>query len=195
VRELKVLIVEDDEMTRKALRAMLEHENFPVSEACDGEAALKLIAEDYYDVVITDMNMPGSLNGMGVLEKCLEIRPHTAVIVVTGFATVEDAVAAMKKGASDYLVKPIRRSELALRLDNIAANRQLIKEALDLREAISATEENAENTIKQQEWLIAEQEQIIVSLSMTLADSALAPEERIAQALRLLAPKAPVPTY
>ena len=188
MRELRILIVEDDDMTRKALRAMLEHEEFPVSEACDGEAALKLIAENFFDVVITDMNMPGTLNGMGVLEKCLEIRPRTAVIVVTGFATVEDAVEAMKKGATDYLVKPIRRVELKLRLDNIAVNRQIVKEALDLREAISTTEENAENTIKQQEWLIADQQNAIANLRKTLTDEALTAEERIARALRLLAP-------
>ena len=191
MRELRILIVEDDDLTRKTLRAMLEHEEFPVTEAADGVAALKLIAEDFFDVVITDVNMPGELNGMEVLQKCLEVRPHTAVIVVTGFATVEDAVEAMKKGATDYLVKPVRRAELVLRLDNIAANRQILKEALDLREAICTTEENAENTIKQQEWLIAEQQQLISRLSALLADLALAPEERLDQALNLLSSKKP----
>lgn len=191
MRELRILIVEDDDLTRKTLRAMLEHEEFPVTEAADGAAALKLIAEDFFDVVITDVNMPGELNGMEVLQKCIEVRPHTAVIVVTGFATVEDAVEAMKKGATDYLVKPVRRAELVLRLDNIAANRQILKEALDLREAICTTEENAENTIKQQEWLIAEQQQLISRLGGLLADQALTPEDRLDQALNLLSSKKP----
>jgi DNA-binding NtrC family response regulator len=186
VRELSILIVEDDPLTRKALRVMLEHEDYPVDEAIDGVMAVEMIADGYYDVVITDMNMPGTINGLGVLERCLELRPHTAVIVATGFATVEDSVEAMKKGAVDYLVKPVKRAELALRLDNIAASKRLVKEALDLREAITVTEENAERTIREQEFLIADLRLRFEQLRKVIADKALAPGERIIRALELL---------
>ncbi|MCD6272185.1 MAG: response regulator [Deltaproteobacteria bacterium] len=156
MNSLKILVVDDDPATRLLLKKWLEKEDFDVEIAVNGTEAVGLISGHYYDVVLTDLMMPGGLDGIGVLEKTKETHDgRTEVILITAFASVENAVAAMRKGAADYLQKPINHDELMLRLEKISSMKALIKNASDLREAMDVTEQNAAATIQNLEMEIS----------------------------------------
>ena len=156
MNSLKILVVDDDLSTRLLLKKWLEKEDFDVETAVNGTEAVGLISENYYDVVLTDLMMPGGVDGLGVLEKTRERHDgRTEVILVTAFASVENAVEAMRKGAADYLQKPINHDELMLRLEKISSMKTLIKNADDLREAMDVTEQNAAATIQNLEMEIS----------------------------------------
>ena len=153
---LKILVVDDDPATRLLLKKWLKKEEYDVETAASGTEAVNIIAEHYYDVVLTDLMMPGGLDGLGVLEAVKESHGgRIEVILITAFASVENAVAAMRKGAADYLQKPINHDELMLRLEKISSMKALIKNAGDLREAMDVTEQNATATIQNLEMEIA----------------------------------------
>ncbi len=186
MHKLKILIVEDDRLTRHLFQSKLERCDYEVVAVEDGDKALKLFENSFYDVVITDVVMPGNTDGMGVLEHSKKMHPDTDVIVMTGLASVQNAVVAMKKGAVDYLVKPVDIEELVIKLERIAMMKSLAKDALDLRSAMEQTEENAKITVRYQEMAIIEQRRKIQNLKDILTDSQVRPEERIAQALELV---------
>src|SRR5262245_18917483 len=102
-----ILVVEDSESFRQIIVEILTHEGFGVDQAGTSEEALHKLSQTVYDVLITDLALPGK-TGMEILEEALDRFPELIGIVMTGFATVETAVEAMKKGAYDYLVKPFK---------------------------------------------------------------------------------------
>jgi len=156
MNSLKILVVDDDPSTRLLLKKWLEKEDFDVETAVNGMEAVGLISGHYYDVVLTDLMMPGGVDGLGVLDAARETHGgRTEVILITAFASVENAVVAMRKGAADYLQKPINHDELMLRLEKISSMKALIKNAGDLREAMDVTEQNAAATIQNLEMEIS----------------------------------------
>lgn len=110
-----VLVVDDEAGMRDMLRWTLEESAFHIVLARDGEEAAALLAAGGVDLVVTDITMP-RLGGFGVLEAAAGTSPRTPVIVMTGFGTVEMAVHAMKRGASDFLLKPFDAGRLAARI-------------------------------------------------------------------------------
>jgi DNA-binding NtrC family response regulator len=104
-RRLDVLIVDDDPAIRRMMRGVLEDEGHAVVEAEDGERALEALAGQRVDVVLLDLNMPG-LPGLEALTRIRETAPDTAVLVVTGESTIENALKAGQRGAFDFIVKP-----------------------------------------------------------------------------------------
>ncbi len=112
---IKIFIAEDEEITLKHLMYALKNEGYIVSGAKDGLEAWRKIEKEHFDIVITDIKMPG-LDGMSLLEKIKEKGMETDVIVVTGFGSIDSAVEAMKKGAYDYITKPFNLDELLLRV-------------------------------------------------------------------------------
>jgi DNA-binding NtrC family response regulator len=102
---VSVLIIDDDESIRLGCVASLEQEGFLVRAADNGKTGLDLVREEAFDVAIVDLKMPG-IGGMTVLERLRQDAPDTQVIIITGYATIESAVAAIRKGAYDYLSKP-----------------------------------------------------------------------------------------
>ncbi len=106
----KILIVEDDERMLRGLSKMLSKDGYLIETTNDGREAIKK-AREGYDLVITDLKMLG-VDGMEVLEKVKGISPRTSVIMITGYATVENAIGAMKRGARDYICKPFDPQEL-----------------------------------------------------------------------------------
>src|SRR5208283_1724051 len=109
----KILVVDDEQSLRDFLAILLKKEGHDVVTAVNGTDALKAIQAEIFDLVISDMKMPG-VDGIGVLKTIKEISPETVVIMVTAFATAETAVEAMKLGASDYIIKPFKVDELKL---------------------------------------------------------------------------------
>lgn len=110
-----VLIVDDEEGMRDMLRWSLAESAFDIITARDGEEAAALLAAGGVDLVVTDITMP-RLGGFGLLEAAAGTVPRTPVIVMTGFGTVEMAVHAMRRGASDFLLKPFDARHLAARI-------------------------------------------------------------------------------
>ncbi len=109
--EKAVLIVEDDEAVRRSLSLYLKHKGHQVETAEDGVVGLNNIRAKDYSVVVTDVMMP-NMNGMELLEQIKQVRPYTQVIMVTGYADLQVAIEAMKKGASDFITKPFRYDQV-----------------------------------------------------------------------------------
>jgi len=183
MQTLKILIVDDDPVTRNLLTKKLNKAEYQVAAAEDGVEAVRLIAGQHFDVVLTDLMMPGGVDGIGVLETAKENNIKTDVILITAHGTIDNAILAMKKGATDYLQKPINFDELFLRLEKIQTLKHLMKNASDLREAMEVTEQASGETIQNLELTVAELETNLADLKSTLSRLDISAEERIKLAL------------
>ncbi|MCH9673495.1 MAG: sigma-54 dependent transcriptional regulator, partial [Gammaproteobacteria bacterium] len=118
-----VLVVEDDPELRAAVCETLDHAGFAVAEACDGEAALALVAQRDFGLMITDVQMP-NLDGLELLHQSRALKPDLPVLVMTAFGSIQQAVDAMREGAADYLVKPFEAEVLATKASRYAIHKQ-----------------------------------------------------------------------
>ena len=183
---LRILVVDDDPVTRKLLSKRLISDDCTVDTAENGVVALEKITKRYYDVVLTDVMMPGGVDGIHVLEAAKRTNLKTEVIVITAHASVDNAIEAMKKGAIDYLQKPINFDELFLRMDKIRNLKILVKNASDLREAMDITEKTSAETIQDLEMMVGKLQHCISSVRATLDQTDMDPEMRIQAALEML---------
>jgi len=120
-RKFRILVVDDELIVRDSLKEWLADENFAVATAESGPAALEMLKAEDFHLMLTDIKMPG-MDGVEVLKKAREIRPDLTVIMMTAYATVETAVAAMKIGALDYLVKPFDPEKLIPKIVTVYAD-------------------------------------------------------------------------
>src|SRR5436305_2119532 len=127
-----ILLVEDEAALRQAIAEQLTDHGFRVAQADSGEAALSRLADFAFDIIITDLRLPG-INGSEVLESAVARYPDIVAIVVTGFGTVKDAVEAIKRGAWDFVSKPFQIDELLHVLDAAIEQRRLKSENACLR--------------------------------------------------------------
>jgi two-component system, NtrC family, response regulator PilR len=127
-----VLLVEDEGPLRQAVAEQLTDRGFSVEQAESGEAALDRLAEFAFDVIVTDLRLPG-IDGSAVVEAAVGRYPDIIAIVVTGYGTVKDAVEAIKRGASDFVNKPFQIDELLHALDSALEQRRLKSENAYLR--------------------------------------------------------------
>jgi DNA-binding NtrC family response regulator len=132
---MKVLIADDERSLTELLVEDLKERGHEVEAVARGDQALQRIGASDFDVLITDMNMPG-MNGDKLLGEVRRLRPSTAVVVITGYGTVQSAVAAMKAGAADYVLKPFVNEQLALILERLQHLRTLEAENKELRERV-----------------------------------------------------------
>lgn len=168
MKQLKILAVDDDPFTLKMLDKKLTKEGYDIETASDGVEAGKLISQKFYDIIITDLIMPGGVDGIDVLEAAKTKNKETEVILLTAHASVENVVEAMKKGAADYLQKPINFYELTLRMEKIRNYKKLLKNAQDLREAMDVTEQNAAQTIQHLEMSVVELQSILSEIRQVI---------------------------
>ncbi len=131
-REKHLLFVEDEVALRTVLAERLSEHGYRVDQAASGEEALARLAEFAYDILVTDLRLPG-LDGLGLVEAALEQYPDLVAIVVTGYGTVRDAVDAIKRGATDFITKPFQFEELLHVLDSALEQRRLRAENTYLR--------------------------------------------------------------
>ncbi|MBD1399847.1 sigma-54-dependent transcriptional regulator [Pelovirga terrestris] len=117
----RVLFVDDDASTRKAMTRGLRQDGFEVTTAASAEEALTLTLGAPLDVLVTDVLM-GGMSGIGLLRKVRQIRPGLPVVVITGYGSVNVAVEAMREGAADYFAKPVSFDHLARTLDRVIGN-------------------------------------------------------------------------
>src|SRR5438105_13839322 len=127
-----LLIVEDEAPLRRAVAEQLTDRGYRVEQADSGEAALAKLADFAFDIILTDLRLPG-IDGSAVVEAAVERYPHIIAIVVTGFGTVKDAVEAIKRGAWDFVSKPFQIDELLHVLDSALEQRRLKSENAYLR--------------------------------------------------------------
>jgi DNA-binding NtrC family response regulator len=132
-----ILVVDDKDSMRTMLTQTLTEEGYRVDSAEDGKKALDLVANKSYDLVLTDLRMP-QMDGLSVLSGVKALDSETAVIVMTAYGTIEDAVAAMKQGAFDFITKPLDTEHLCVLVNRALENRRLIAENTLLREEMMA---------------------------------------------------------
>lgn len=111
----KVLVIDDEPVVCNSCRRVLEQEGYDVCVATDPREGIKRVSEEHFDVAIVDLRMPG-ISGMDVLRVVRTNRPHTQVIIITGYSSVPTAVEARQLGAADYLPKPFTPQELSDRM-------------------------------------------------------------------------------
>lgn len=132
-----VLLVEDKAELRAMLRKALERAGYTVEEAPDGNVATEKLRKRRYLLVLTDLKLPGN-SGIDVLREARRVDPTLAVILMTAYGSVEEAVTAMKEGAFDFIQKPVDLDHLKLLLERAAKQQELLRENLLLREEYAA---------------------------------------------------------
>jgi len=135
-----ILVVDDEPAMRDACRQTLARDGYTVQEAPDGKSALKELASRRFDAVLLDLKMPG-MNGLELLKRVRKEHPGTVPLVITGFATVESAVEAMRAGAADFVPKPFTPEHLRLILRRALDGRALQRENVRLKRALRACED------------------------------------------------------
>jgi len=123
----RILFIEDEEQLRKNIQALLIQEGYDVETAENGQAGIELLKKRSFEIVLTDLLMPG-VDGLGVMEFIKESLPETLVIVITGYASLETSVQAMRKGAYDYVSKPLDFDFLKLSIERALEKTRLKRE-------------------------------------------------------------------
>jgi DNA-binding NtrC family response regulator len=131
-RTARILVVDDEPLIRETLEEYLTQEGYEVSTCASGERALEMAADQLYEIVLCDVQLPG-LDGIETLERLLQVTPQSFVMLVTAYATVENAIEAFQRGAHDYLMKPIVLDEVSAKLRRILDYRNVLQENLWLR--------------------------------------------------------------
>jgi DNA-binding response OmpR family regulator len=125
--QIKILIVDDDTIIADILKDLLSDEEKSVDVCYDGEPAIERIQRTLYDLIIVDLVMP-KIGGLEVLKYAKKANPDVIVIIVTGYASLETAIAAIKEGAYDYIRKPCKLDEIKIAVENAVDTIRLYKE-------------------------------------------------------------------
>jgi two-component system response regulator AtoC len=131
----RILVVDDEEIVRESLGGWLEKDGYTVACCADGPSAIEKLKAERWSIMVVDLKMPG-MDGLQVLEEAKRLHPDLAVVMMTAYATVDTAVAAMKGGAYDYLVKPFDPEELSIMMQKIVSQQTLVRENAVLRQAL-----------------------------------------------------------
>jgi len=132
----KILVIDDERPIRSTLKEILEFEKFTVETAEDGKVGLDLILKNKYDLILCDIKMP-KMDGMEVLDKVVENNIETPVVMISGHGNVETAVEAIKKGAYDFIQKPLDLNRTLVTLRNALDNKEVIQEVKKLKRKVS----------------------------------------------------------
>ncbi len=136
MKKPRILLIDDDKNTANGLRKILLQDGYDTSCVYTGNEALKLIDTEHFDIVITDMKLP-DISGFSIIEKVKKKDADIPVIMITAFSSLQTAIDAMKKGADDYLTKPVNIDELELILKKIWEKQLLILQNRELRQKLN----------------------------------------------------------
>lgn len=134
----KVLIIDDERSIRKTLREILEYEKYQVEEAADGAEGLAMVQKCKFDMILCDIKMP-KMDGIELLDKVMQLSADTPVVMISGHGTIETAVEAVKKGAFDFIAKPLDLNRLLVTLRNAMDKSSLVTETKVLKKKVSKT--------------------------------------------------------
>lgn len=152
MEKFKILITDDDMDLRELLTEAVTGWGYTTSVAKNGEEALRKMRMEHYDIVISDLRMPG-LGGLDLLRMIKELDKEILVIIITGYATIETAVKAIEAGAYDYIAKPFRLDELMIVIKNACERLSLTKQNKALLEELRSA--YAEIALLKQETCMA----------------------------------------
>ena len=147
----KILIVDDEAAIRSALKEVLEYEGFSISEAPDGETALKMVLKESFDLIFCDIKMP-KLDGLDFLSELKKEEINVPVVMITGHGTIDTAVEAIKRGAYDFIQKPLDLNRVLVSARNANKHDALIKETKTLKKKL--TKVNGSNIIGQSKSIL-----------------------------------------
>lgn len=134
----KLLIIDDEKSIRKTLREILEYEKYQVDEAADGAEGLTMIQKEKYDIILCDIKMP-KMDGIELLEKVMQLAADTPMVMISGHGNIETAVEAVKKGAFDFIAKPLDLNRLLVTIRNAMDKSTLVTETKVLKKKVSKT--------------------------------------------------------
>lgn len=132
----KILVIDDQQSIRKTLREILEYENFEIDEAEDGQKGLDMAGKNGYDVILCDIKMP-KMDGVEFLDKIMAEGSDIPVIMISGHGNIDTAVDAIKKGAYDYIAKPIDLNRLLVTVRNALEKKSLVVETKQLKKKVN----------------------------------------------------------
>ena len=135
----RILVADDDESLRRVMEFSLKQEGYDVKTVADGAQALEQLKSERFDLLLSDMKMPG-LSGLELLMRALELDREIKVILITAYATVQQAVEAVKLGAFDYLTKPFEKEELSVTIQKALQFKHLERENLELRSRLDGAD-------------------------------------------------------
>jgi len=135
----RILVIDDERSIRSTLKEILEYEGYQMDEAPDGMTALELAGKEKYDVILCDIKMP-QMDGIEVLDRLL-VMNDTPVVMISGHGNIETAVDAIKRGAYDYIAKPLDLNRLLITIRNAMEKGSLLKETRVLKRKVSKTYE------------------------------------------------------
>ncbi len=191
----RILIVDDESNARAALAEILRDEGYVTETAADGFKGLGKLEEFNPDVILTDLKMPG-LDGIAFMEKARTASPGTVFVVMTAFGTISSAVEAMKKGAENYLLKPLDLDALGAVIERAVEKAKLVQETRALRERLR--ERNAFSHIVSSDPRMRELLDMVAQVGPSKASVLITGEsgtgkELIAEAIHLASPRAKAP--
>ena len=134
----KILVVDDEEIIRESLSFVLKKEGYLVEEAENGKAAYDKVVADSFDVVITDLEMPG-MKGIQLVEEIQKLNIQTSIIIITAYGSLDTAISALRNGASDYILKPIEFDEILIKINRLLEIKDILLENRILKKEIQRT--------------------------------------------------------
>ncbi len=176
----RILVIDDEPGIRLACQRALRSEGFEVSAAANGEEGLQILASAEHDLVLLDMMMPG-IGGLEMLERINELDPNLVCVVITGYATVELAVEAIKKGAYDFIAKPFDADTLLL-----TVNQGIERRALSLQSQRLARLEAETKALAKEKAQLEQLDRMKSTFTLTVAHELRAPVAAIQSYLRLI---------
>ena len=132
----KILVIDDEKSIRNTLKDILEYEKYEVDLAEDGNKGIEKVRGAEYDIVLCDIKMPG-LDGIEVLERLTILAPDTPVVMISGHDDIDTAVESIKKGAFDYIEKPLDLNRLLITIRNAMDKSSLVSETKILKKKVS----------------------------------------------------------
>ena len=147
MRNLNIMVVDDSKAIRLLLVDQLEDWGYKTAGLDSGDKAAEALKQERFDVVITDLNMPGQINGIRLLEIIKQNYPDIDVIILTGYASVENTIKALRQGATDYFTKPFNFEQVLICLERI-------EQKQDMASTLQHTDKNKEKGIHHMEEII-----------------------------------------
>ena len=133
--KVNILVVEDEQAIRDALKMVLEEEGYQTQTAANGKEAMDLINKNDFDIVITDLKMP-EMDGMSLTRQIQQICPQTSVIIITAHGSLESAIEALRIGAYDYILKPFDFDDVLYKIKRLIKQKELVLENQALRHEV-----------------------------------------------------------
>ena len=124
----QILVVDDEEVMCESLAAWLREDGYSVDTASSGREAVEKAGQRDYAIYFVDLKMPGGMDGIETMMQIRRLHPEASIIIITAYATVDTAIAAMKEGAQEYIVKPCNPEEISLLVSRIIKVKNLQRE-------------------------------------------------------------------